>query len=49
VIENRTGKSENVYSLNAIWSAADRLGIGPIDPLDADTLARLQAVLEKAQ
>ena len=35
MIEDRAGKSENAYSLNAIWSAADRLGNRPIDPLPA--------------
>jgi hypothetical protein len=49
VIEDRAGKSENAYSLNAIWSAADRLGHRPIDPLDEEILANVQAALEKAQ
>lgn len=49
VIENRVGKSENAYTLNAIWSAADRLGDAPIDPLDDETLALMQTAMETPQ
>jgi hypothetical protein len=41
VLESSSGKSEIVYHLNGIWSAAHRLAQRPCDPLDPALLARL--------
>jgi hypothetical protein len=42
VLSNRTGQSELVPQLAAVWSAAERLGRSRCDPLDLALLARLE-------
>ena len=42
VLQNRHGKTENVYNLAGIWAAAERLAERACDPLDADLIARLE-------
>lgn len=42
VVENSEGKSENAYTLSAIWNAADRLSDPPLDPLDPGLLSRIE-------
>ena len=42
VLSNRTGQSELVPQLAAMWSAAERLGRCRCDPLDPALLARLE-------
>ena len=41
VLRTRTGRSEMVPDLGALWPAAERLLGRPCDPLDPDFLARL--------
>ena len=41
VLRTRTGRSEMVPDLGALWPAAERLLGRPCDPLDPDLLARL--------
>jgi hypothetical protein len=42
VLSNRTGHSELVLRLAAVWAAAERLGRCRCDPLDPALLARLE-------
>src|SRR5262245_25457353 len=42
VLSNRTGQSELVLRLAAVWSTAERLGRCRCDPLDLALLARLE-------
>ena len=44
----RTGRSELVDNLSALWPAADRLGTAPLDPLDERLLDRLEAGRDRA-
>ena len=41
VLRTKTGRSEMVPDLGALWPAAERLLGRPCDPLDPDLLARL--------
>ena len=40
ILRTRTGKSEIVADLAALWPAAEKLAGRPLDPLDETTLAR---------
>ena len=40
ILRTRTGKSEIVADLAALWPAAEKLAGRPLDPLDLETLAR---------
>ena len=42
VLRTKTGRSEMVPDLGALWPAAERLLGRPCDPLDPDLLARLR-------
>ena len=42
VLAGRTGRSDLVDNLSALWPAADRLGRPPLDPLDDRLLDRLE-------
>ncbi len=42
VLKTRTGRSELIDSLGALWPAAERLAGRECDPLDAGLLARLR-------
>jgi hypothetical protein len=44
LLANRTGRTEVVDSLHALWPAAAAMAGRPIDPLDPLLLARLEAV-----
>lgn len=43
ILRNRTGKSEVIADLAALWPAADALAGQPLDPLDPAALARREA------
>ena len=43
-LTSRTGKSAVVDHLGALWPAAEKLAGRPIDPLDPDLLARVEAL-----
>lgn len=42
VLSGRTGRREVVNGLGELWSAAERIGGRPCDPLDADVIAAMQ-------
>jgi hypothetical protein len=48
VLENRQGRSENMYNLAGIWAAADRLAERPCDPLDPALVERLAILPQRA-
>jgi hypothetical protein len=43
-----TGKSVVVDNLGALWPAAEKLAGRPIDPLDPEVMARVEAVVRTA-
>lgn len=43
-LTSRTGKSVVVDHLGALWPAAEKLAGRPIDPLDPELLARVEAL-----
>jgi hypothetical protein len=44
ILRSRTGKSQVVDNLAALWPAADALAGRPLDPLDAIILTRREAM-----
>jgi hypothetical protein len=42
IVRGATGRTEVVESLMHVWSAADRVGSRPADPLDPSLLLRLR-------
>ena len=42
LLSTRTGKTEVVADLAALWPAAEKLAGRPLDPLDAEALARAE-------
>ncbi len=44
VIANRTGKSEMIEDLGHLWPAAEKMTGRPLDPLDPDLIARMEAL-----
>jgi hypothetical protein len=42
VLSDGARRSENIYTLNSIWDAADRMGTSLFDPLDPALIARLE-------
>ena len=49
VLASRTGRSDLVDNLSALWPAADRLGAGQLDPLDDRLLDRLDELELRAE
>ena len=43
VLRTPTGKTELVADISALWPTAERLAGRPLDPLEAQTLARREA------
>jgi hypothetical protein len=41
VLRDRKGRSEVVADLGSLWTAAERMTGGPLDPLDPDLVAAL--------
>lgn len=46
VLSNRTGRSEVVDDLMAVWPAAEQMIGRPLDPLDPDLLERMEGAAD---
>jgi hypothetical protein len=44
VLTNAQGRTENIFSLSALWPEADRLAGAPCDPLDPQVIAHLNSL-----
>ena len=42
ILTDKAGRNQNLYTLNAIWTEADRMGALPCDPLDPALIERLE-------